>query len=247
MGVTYLGLDFDQRDAASIAALLRGRSADDRFAYLITPNVDHVVRLADLDRDGPVWAAYHRAEWCLCDSRVLAGLAALRRIDLPVVPGSDLIADLTCAIAEPGDRLCLIGGRIGDAEALAALRADLTIVQHIPPFGLRDDLAAQADAARFAALSGARFTLIAVGSPQQELIAAAIKDMPEARGTGLCIGASVDFLLGRERRAPRWMQRLSLEWLYRLLANPRRMWRRYLVDGPRIFLLAWRFHPPIDR
>lgn len=247
MGVTYLGLDFDQRDAASIAGMLGGRSAADRFAYLVTPNVDHIVRLAALDPNDALWAAYQRADWRLCDSRVLAALAFLRGIDLPAVPGSDLIADLIRAIAEPGDRICLIGGVVGDSEALAALRPDLTIVQHIPPLGLRDNPAARADAARFAARSGGRFTLIAVGSPQQELIAAAIKEMPEARGTGLCIGASIDFLLGRERRAPRWMQRLSLEWLYRLLANPRRMWRRYLVEGPRIFLLAWRFQPPIDR
>jgi exopolysaccharide biosynthesis WecB/TagA/CpsF family protein len=89
--------------------------------------------------------------------------------------------------------------------------------------------------------SAARFILIAVGSPQQELIAAAICDMPDARGTGLCIGAAIDYLAGRERRAPRWMRRLALEWLHRLLVNPARMWRRYLVDGPRIFLLAWRF------
>ena len=107
--------------------------------------------------------------------------------------------------------------------------------------GLRDDPAARTEAARFAAGSGARFILLAVGSPQQELIAAEIAALPEAHGTALCIGASIDFLVGRANRAPRWMQRLSLEWLHRLLTNPRRFWRRYLVDGPRIFVMAWRF------
>lgn len=247
MGVTYLGLDFDQRDAALIRVLLQGRDAADRFAYLVTPNVDHVVRLADLDRGDVLWSAYRGADWCLCDSRVLSALASLRGIDLPVVPGSDLTRELIGTIATPGDLLCLIGGRPGDEAALAALRPDLLFIQHIPPMGVRDDPQAQAEAAHFAAVSGARFILIAVGSPQQEMIAAAIAAIPDARGTALCVGAAIDFLLGRERRAPRWMQRLSLEWLYRLLANPRRMWRRYLIAGPRIFRLAWRDQPAIDR
>ena len=240
-GVDYLGLGFDQLDAEAVASLLRGRPAVAPFAYLVTPNVDHVVRLSKLDPTGEEWRAYAEAGWRLCDSKVLARLAALRGIDLPVVPGSDLTARLFRDIAAPGDRICLIGGEAGDVDVLAAIRPDIVVVQHIPPMGLRDNPAARAEAARFAAGSGARFILLAVGSPQQELIAAEIGMLPEARGTALCIGASIDFLVGRANRAPRWMQRLSLEWLHRLLANPRRFWRRYLVEGPRIFLLAWRF------
>ena len=68
--------------------------------------------------------------------------------------------------------------------------------------------------------------------------------MPDAGGTGLCIGASVEFVTGAKRRAPRWMQRLGVEWLHRLLSEPGRLWRRYLVEGPRIFAMAWRWRPP---
>jgi hypothetical protein len=56
----------------------------------------------------------------------------------------------------------------------------------------------------------------------------------------LCIGAAVNYLTGIERRAPQWMQRAGLEWLFRLLQNPRRLAKRYLVRGPFIFLLLWR-------
>jgi UDP-N-acetyl-D-mannosaminuronic acid transferase (WecB/TagA/CpsF family) len=63
-----------------------------------------------------------------------------------------------------------------------------------------------------------------------------------ATGVGLCIGASLEFLTGAKRRAPLWLQRLGLEWLFRLLTEPRRLWRRYLVEGPRIFVLWWRWH-----
>jgi N-acetylglucosaminyldiphosphoundecaprenol N-acetyl-beta-D-mannosaminyltransferase len=75
------------------------------------------------------------------------------------------------------------------------------------------------------------------------MIAAAIKQRPGTVGAGLCIGASLDFITGRERRAPRLVQRLSLEWAYRLAVDPRRMWRRYLVEGPRVFVMAARFKP----
>ena len=236
----YLGLSFEQLDEAAVVALLRERRADSSFAYLVTPNVDHVVRLSTLDRDSPERRAYRRAAWRLCDSRVLSALASLQGIRLPVVTGSDLTNRLVREVALPGDRICLIGGQAGDIAILSAIRPGVTILQHIPTMGLREDAAARADAASFASRSRARFILLAVGSPQQEMIAAAIAEMPEARGTALCIGASIDFLAGRTNRAPRWMQRLSLEWLHRLLINPRRLWWRYLVEGPRIFVLAWK-------
>lgn len=236
----FLGLSFDQFDEEAVAEMLRDRRPDAAFAYLVTPNVDHVVRLSKLDPNGAEWRAYIEADWRLCDSRVLSRLAALQGRHLPVVPGSDLTARFLRDIAAPGDRVCLIGGKEGDVSRLASRRPDVDFVQHIPPMGLRTNEPARIAAARFAARSGARFILLAVGSPQQELIAAAIRALPQARGTALCIGASIDFLVGREARAPRWMQRLSLEWLHRLLGDPRRFWRRYLVDGPRIFWLAWR-------
>jgi exopolysaccharide biosynthesis WecB/TagA/CpsF family protein len=237
----YLGLSFEQLDEPAVVELLRSRGPDKPFAYLVTPNVDHVVRLARLGRDSEAHAAYRSAAWRLCDSKVLALFASLQGIRLLVVTGSGLTARLFDDIAEAGDYICLIGGQPGDEVRLMALRPDLVITQHVPPLGLREDETARSEAARFAAASGARFVLIAVGSPQQELIAAEIRELPGARGIGLCIGAGLDFLTGRQRRAPRWMQRLALEWLYRLLTDPRRFWRRYLVDGPRIFGLAWKF------
>ena len=75
----------------------------------------------------------------------------------------------------------------------------------------------------------------AVGSPQQETIAQMLRTRGVARGLALCIGASLNFITGVEKRAPVWMQKMALEWLYRLMQDPRRLARRYLVRGPRIF------------
>jgi exopolysaccharide biosynthesis WecB/TagA/CpsF family protein len=83
---------------------------------------------------------------------------------------------------------------------------------------------------------------LVVGAPQQEMIAKAALDRGDCRGVGLCIGVSLEFLAGKVQRAPNWMQQARLEWAFRLLAEPRRLWRRYLVEGPKIFALwfKWR-------
>lgn len=238
--VPYLGVDFDRHDTASVLVLLAGRAADAPFAYVVTPNVDHVIRLHGDGRDERLASAYRGATLRLCDSRVLARIGRLDGVELPVTPGSDLTAHLLNDILAPGDRIAIIGG---DEQTGAALRVRLPgveIRQHMPPMGMRTNAAAMADAAHFVAEARARFTFLAVGSPQQEYLALAIAERGDATGVGLCIGASIDFLTGRARRAPRWVQRAGLEWAQRLLSEPRRLWRRYLVEGPRIFAIAWR-------
>ena len=86
----------------------------------------------------------------------------------------------------------------------------------------------------------ARFVFLAVGSPQQEVLAAAIAATGRATGIGLCIGASLEFLAGASRRAPCWMQRCGLEWLFRLCSDPRRLARRYLIDSPAVLAMLLR-------
>ena len=86
----------------------------------------------------------------------------------------------------------------------------------------------------------ARFIFLAVGSPRQEILAAAIRDTGQATGIGLCIGASLEFVAGHIPRAPPWMRRAGLEWLYRLGHEPRRLARRYLRDCPAVFPLLLR-------
>ncbi len=244
----FLGLGFANAGADEVIAALAARPVDADFAYLVTPNVDHMVRLAEgTGRDADsieVWAAYRGADLVLCDSRVLMLLARLRGVSLQVVPGSDLTARLLREVARPGDRIALIGGNADKLAALAGLYPQLGFHQHVPPMGLRSNQAAMEEAASFASAVSARFCFIAVGSPQQELLAARIKDKVGARGIGLCVGASFDFLVGAEPRAPLLVRKLALEWLYRLANNPRRLWRRYLVEGPRILRLVTRWGRP---
>lgn len=238
--VNFLDLHFDALDAdAALDAIAARASLDAPFAYVATPNVDHVVNLS---REPARRALYEHAWLTLNDSRVLSGLAKRAKIDLPVAPGSDLTERLLESVVDRHEPITIIGG---DAETIEAIsrRYRLTNIRwHNAPHGLKKNPAAIVAAAAYAAAQESRFTLICVGAPQQEMVAYAIAQRGDAIGVGLCVGASLDFLSGKAQRAPRLMRMLGLEWLHRLASEPRRMWKRYLVDGPAVFSLFrnWR-------
>lgn len=223
---------------------LADRRKDSPFIYIVTPNVDHVVKLHnDCPTGDALRYAYGNAAFRLCDSRVLSALALLHNIRLPVVPGSDLVANLFENVISAGDVIAIVGGTEETLSVLQAKYPHVEFFQHIPPLGLRDNPAALAAAVNFVVATKARFQFLAVGAPQQEIIAEMVHKVGCATGVGLCVGASIDFLTGAARRAPRPFQRMTLEWLHRLAADPRRMWRRYLVEGPKIFLIVAKWRP----
>ncbi len=206
----------------------------DRFGYVVTPNVDQFIRLHD---DARFRSAYDDAAMILLDSRVLAALLKLANgIEVPVCTGSDLTAELFGRVIRPEDQVIVIGGTSAQIRSLA-VRFGLKQLSHCnPPMGFIDDAAATERCLQFIeARSPFRFCFLAVGSPQQELVAHQLYQRGRARGLALCIGASLNFITGAERRAPAWMQRYSLEWLYRLIQDPARLARRYLIRGPRVF------------
>jgi len=237
--IEFLGLDFDSRPSGDVRAWLSARGEESGFAYLVTPNVDHMVRLGKAGAQ--VQRAYREADLCVCDSRVLSRLARLCGVDLPVTAGSDLVRALFDDLLADGDRVCLIGGSAELAARLVERFPHVVILHHDAPMGLARNPAARAAAVAFAAAAKARFMLLAVGSPQQELLAWEMARSGDVGGTALCIGAGVEFLIGVRARAPRIVQRAGMEWAWRLIGEPRRMWRRYLVDGPAIFPAVWRW------
>ncbi len=232
----FLDLPFDRLDLNATLHALLSVPPGQSFRYLVTPNVDHMVRIAD----EPGIARLYREAWlCINDSRILALLARGCGIDLPPVPGSDLVAALLTHPKLTADSpILIVGGGEGLADTVANL-CGLTRVEQIrPPMGLRKDPAKLAATVEAIEAKPARFVVLAVGSPQQELLANALARRGIAKGVGLCIGAGLDFLVGDRRRAPTLFRMLNLEWLFRLACEPKRLARRYLIDGPRIFRLV---------
>lgn len=237
--IRLLGLDFEARDTCSALALLAARAASSPFAYLVTPNADHLVRLArDPLQYGPL---YRDAAWRLMDSRVVARAArAMGLMAPPVVPGSDLTGRLLEEVVLPDDPVAVLGGTARTAAAVARRFGLRRLVHHDPPMGFDADPAAFARAVEFIAESRARYKFLCVGSPRQEKVARAVLARGDATGTALCVGASLLFLSGEEKRAPALVQRAGMEWAWRLARDPKRLARRYLVDDPAILALLWR-------
>lgn len=229
---------FDDHDLESFVAVAAGYGRH-TYGYVVTPNADHLIRCHD---DAAFRARYAAAAYVLLDSRFLSHLLRLTRgLRLPVCTGSDLTARLFADVIGRDDALVLIGGSAAQARELAQRHGLRRLAHFDPPMGFVRDPVAVEECLRFIeAHSPFRFCLIGVGSPQQELIAQMLQARGQARGLALCIGAAINFLTGAERRAPRWMQRAGIEWLYRLLCDPGRMAARYLVRGPRVFALLQR-------
>lgn len=236
----FLGLSFARCDLAGARDWVLARLRRTGFAYVVTPNVDHMVRLAR-SGDATLLQTYREADLRLCDSRILARLARWSGLEMPVVAGSDLTARLLSQPLPEGTRVALIGGSAAQRDWLAANRPEAEIFHHDPPMGLRTNAGAQAEAAAFVEAVQPHLVLLTVGAPQSEIIAQLVKARGHAGGVALCVGASLEFLTGEKRRAPRLLQAMSLEWAFRLLSEPRRLWRRYLVEGPAILAIWWRW------
>jgi N-acetylglucosaminyldiphosphoundecaprenol N-acetyl-beta-D-mannosaminyltransferase len=234
--VCFLGLRFDtgsiEGAACDILAETHGK-----FRYIVTPNVHHMVRLLE---DPVTMRPLYEGAWrVFCDSRVLSRLARVSGIGLPVITGSDLTADLITRAAKRGLTIAVIGPTEAACARLQGQYPGLAVVSHSPVMGfIRSELEIR-KCVDFVLKAQAPLVFLALGRPQQEILASRIAGHPQARGVGLCIGASIDFLTGAQRRAPVWVQKVGLEWSYRLISNPQRFARRYLLESPLIFYFVW--------
>jgi exopolysaccharide biosynthesis WecB/TagA/CpsF family protein len=157
-----------------------------------------------------------------------------------VCVGSDLTRLLFETYINEADRITIIGLRPEALPELLRRYPNVTAPAHLyPPMGFEEKMSEVRKIVDFVIANPARFVFLAVGSPRQEMVAYAIAATGAATGIGLCIGASLDFLSGEVKRAPRWMQTANLEWLHRLVTNPK-LTRRYLIDCPSIIPLLVR-------
>lgn len=220
----FLNTPFNPIDNKAALNLIGRADPQARFRYVVTPNADHVVRL---NRESDLRPLYDASWLALCDSKPISLYARARSRVMTHITGSDLTVSLFSECIRQGDRVALIvaNAKIGEDVRLRYPKVEFSI--HVPPMNLMASPTALEDCVEFVAVQKARFAFIAVGSPQSEKIAYLISMHPDATGIGLCIGASLEFLVGAKKRAPVWMRKLSLEWLHRMLSDPKRLWRRY--------------------
>lgn len=244
-----LGVGIDRLTLQQAAARLEALVEAGRPHQIVTVNLDFL-RLAQ--RDPPFQAVLNAAALAVADGAPLVWASRLLGLPLPArVTGVDLVEAAAALAARRGWRIYLLGAAPGVAAAAAAAlqqrHAGLQVAgTYSPPFGA-------ASAAEEARMVGAivaaqpAFLFVAFGAPRQDRWIH--KQLP-ALAVPVCmgVGGSFDLIAGRIPRAPGWMQRAGLEWLYRLRQEPGRLWRRYLLDDLPVFVrLLWTCRPRLQR
>lgn len=218
-------------ERGAIDHILSGLDAE-RGGWVVTVNLDILRRLC---RDAEYLALVQDADLFVADGMPLVWASRVQGTPLPErVAGSNLVSSLTMAAAKRGRSVFLLGGDEGVAEkAAAVLRSrdpDVRIAGvHCPPFGFERDEAEMASIRAKLAAADPDLVYVALGCPKQDRLIRRLRgELPKAWWMG--VGISFSFLCGDVRRAPRWMQKLGLEWVHRLLQQPGRLAKRYLMD-----------------
>ncbi len=229
------GLDFTALSATEILdGLLRQPAAPgEGTRLLVTCNVDHIVQL----RSDPLFRAAYRSAWMVtADGTPVYLCARIHRPELTGrIAGSDLIAALLTRFNSERHRPFFICANAGVAERLArrlvAAGFDTGAASFAaPPFGFEHDPVYSAVLAGRIREHRTTHLIIGLGAPKSEVWAhqwrAALGDCYV-----LPVGAGLEYAVGAKRRAPRLLRRIGLEWAWRVMLEPRRLFRRYAIDS----------------
>lgn len=225
-------------DNLSMAELLEKLN----HGVVYTPNVDHLVKL---QTDPEFYQAYSSADYRTCDSKILFYVFKLLGSPLKEkISGSDLFPAFYWHHRQNDEvRIFLLGAREGVAAAAQKrinekVGRSIVVGTHSPSFGFEQN---EAECERIIELinqSDATVLAVGVGAPKQEKFIYKYRNRFKNIKIFMAVGATLDFEAGNVNRAPKWISEMGLEWLYRLMSEPRRLWKRYLVEGPPFFWLV---------
>lgn len=216
---------------------------EDKSAFVVTPNVDHIIQL---EQGGELVEAYKQADLILADGKPLIWIS--KWYGFPIkekISGSDLFPRLCEMAAEKGYRMFFLGAAEGvaakAAENLTKKFKGLQIVgTYSPPKGFEADKKEMEKIKKLITERQPHILIVALGCPKQELfILHNHKELCVPISLGL--GASIDFEAGNIKRAPKWMADHGFEWAYRIIQDPKRLFKRYLIDDVKIIKLIWKY------
>lgn len=206
---------------------------------LITPNVDHLVKL---QKDKEFYDVYQQAEWVICDSKILYSLSKLLKNPLPeAIPGSSFFtAFYEYHKNDPNCKIFLLGAAEGiAAKAMERINQkvgrNIVVGAHSPSYGFEKKTEECEKLIRIVNESGANVLLVGVGAPKQEKWIMKYRDRMPNIDIFMGLGATIDFEAGTLKRAPIFWQKIGLEWLYRCLKEPKRLFKRYFIDDMQFF------------
>lgn len=213
--------------------------SDLKRGVFITPNLDHLVKLQE---DREFYNLYQRAEWVVCDSKILYLASKLLKKSLPeAIPGSSFFtAFYQYHKDNPDCKIFLLGAMDGVAQKAMEkinhqIGRQIVVGAMSPSYGFEKKQDENELIYKTINESGANVVLVGVGCPKQEKWIFAHKDNMPSVDIWMALGATIDFEAGNIKRAPKIYQKLAMEWFYRFLKEPKRMFKRYFIDDMKFF------------
>ncbi|MCH4017736.1 MAG: WecB/TagA/CpsF family glycosyltransferase [Prevotella sp.] len=206
---------------------------------LVTPNLDHLIKL---QHDKDFYEVYQKADWVICDSKILMLFSKL--IQDPIIeaiPGSSFFTSYYMYHKDDENcKIFLLGAKEGvAAKAMENINAKvgrkIVVGAHSPSFGFEKNDDECEELVRIVNESGANVLLVGVGAPKQEKWIMKYRERMLGVKLFMALGATIDFEAGNVKRAPTFFQKFALEWLYRFLKEPKRLFKRYFVDDIQFF------------
>jgi len=210
---------------------------------VFTPNVDHVMKL---QKNQDFYLVYQEADYIVCDSKVLMYISNFLKTPIQEkISGSDLFpAFYNYYQHDDKIKIFLLGAeadvvKIAQQKINSKVGRDIIVAAHSPSFGFEKNEEECQEIVKLINCSEATVLAIGVGAPKQEMWIAKYRKQLKNIKVYLAIGATISFEAGNIKRSPKWMSEVGLEWLYRLLSEPQRLWKRYLLDAiPFIWLIV---------
>ncbi len=211
-----------------------------KSGVLVTPNVDDIMKH---QRDDEFHRFATQAEFSVCDSKIL--LLSSKFIGHPLkeaIPGSSFFPKYCDYHKNDNTKIFLLGAKEGVGEEAKKrinnrIGREIVVDTYSPPFGFEKDEKECEHIVDLLKASEANVVLVGLGNPKQTKWIFKYKDRLPNINVYLALGATIDFEAGNIKRAPEIFQKLALEWLYRLIKEPKRMYRRYLIDDMPFFWL----------
>jgi N-acetylglucosaminyldiphosphoundecaprenol N-acetyl-beta-D-mannosaminyltransferase len=231
------GLSVNEGELDTIVGRVLSHETSSSNVLVVTPNTDHFLRWKKSERFREL---YNRANFRLVDGAPLFWIARLLGgKNVNRITGVDLTLKILDLLSAAGKPLAIIGG-----SPLAMERALLQISYRYP--GVRvffsstpsiDELTSNVYLDEVAGVLNSepeKVVLLCLGSPKQEEVFFELNNLSTSEGIYLCVGGTIDFLAGIKSRAPKYLQILGLEWFYRFIQEPKRLFRRYFLEDYKI-------------
>ncbi|MCT7995070.1 WecB/TagA/CpsF family glycosyltransferase [Laspinema olomoucense] len=236
--INILNVSIDNLTQEELLLLLK-----EKGGVVVTPNVDHLIKL---QKDPEFHHIYQEADYRVCDSQIVKIVS--KWLGSPIrekISGSDLFpAFYTYFKDDPDTKIFLLGAAEGVAHKAqkninSKLGRDMVIGSYSPSYGFEKNEAECQKIIEMINESGATVLAVGVGAPKQEKWISKYKNQLPNIKVFMAIGATLDFEAGNRPRSPEWMSKYGVEWAFRLMSEPKRLWKRYLVEDLPFFWLVF--------